>query len=61
MYQNNINKILENQQGVASAQERVTSGKKYLTASEAPAETTQAMLYSNKIQANEQYTKTLTS
>lgn len=59
MYQNNINKILENQQGVASAQERVTSGKKYLTASEAPAETTQAMLYSNKIQANEQYTKNI--
>ena len=59
MYQNNINKILENQQGVASAQERVNTGKKYLTASEAPAETTQAMLYSNKIQANEQFTKNI--
>jgi len=59
MYQNNINKILDSQQSVASAQERVTSGKKYLTASEAPAETTQAMLYSNKIQANEQYTKNI--
>jgi len=59
MYQNNINKMLENQQGVASAQERVTTGKKYLTASEAPADTSQAMLYSNKIQANEQFTKNI--
>ncbi|MBB1295899.1 flagellar hook-associated protein FlgL [Pseudoalteromonas sp. SR41-7] len=59
MYQNNINKILDNQQGVANAQERVTTGKKYLTTSEAPAAISQAMLYSNKIQTNEQYTKNI--
>jgi len=59
MYQNNINKILDNQQGVASAQERVTTGEKYLTTSEAPAAISQAMLYSNKIQTNEQYTKNI--
>ncbi|MBB1280799.1 flagellar hook-associated protein FlgL [Pseudoalteromonas sp. SR41-1] len=59
MYQNNINKILDNQQGVANAQERVTTGEKYLTTSEAPAAISQAMLYSNKIQTNEQYTKNI--
>ena len=35
MYQNNINKILQNQQGVNKAQEQVTTGQKYLTTSEA--------------------------
>ncbi|MEM5513661.1 flagellar hook-associated protein FlgL [Pseudoalteromonas sp. AS84] len=59
MYQNNINKILDNQQGVVNAQERVTTGEKYLTTSEAPAAISQAMLYSNKIQTNEQYTKNI--
>lgn len=59
MYQNNINKILDNQQSVANAQEQVTTGEKYLTTSEAPAAVSQGMLYSNKIQTNEQYTKNI--
>ncbi|MEL0631906.1 flagellar hook-associated protein FlgL [Pseudoalteromonas carrageenovora] len=59
MYQNNINKILDNQQSVANAQEQVTTGEKYLTTSEAPAAISQGMLYSNKIQTNEQYTKNI--
>ncbi|WP_024606226.1 MULTISPECIES: flagellar hook-associated protein FlgL [unclassified Pseudoalteromonas] len=59
MYQNNINKILDNQQGVANAQERVNTRQKYLSTSEAPAAISQAMLYSNKIQTNEQYTKNI--
>lgn len=59
MYQNNINKILDNQQGVASAQERVNTGQKYLTVSEGPAAVSQGMLYSNKIQTNEQHTKNI--
>ncbi|KPV96719.1 flagellar hook-associated protein FlgL [Pseudoalteromonas sp. P1-11] len=59
MYQNNINKILDNQQSVANAQEQVTTGQKYLTTSEAPAAISQGMLYSNKIQTNEQYTKNI--
>jgi len=42
-----------------NAQERVTTGEKYLTTSEAPAAISQAMLYSNKIQTNEQYTKNI--
>ncbi|UOB74369.1 flagellar hook-associated protein FlgL [Pseudoalteromonas sp. APM04] len=59
MYQSNINKILDNQQRVANAQEQVTTGKKYLTTSEAPAAISQGMLYSNKIQANEQHAKNI--
>lgn len=59
MYQNNINKILDNQQGVAGALERVTTGQKYLTVSEGPAAISQGMLYSNKIQTNEQHTKNI--
>jgi len=59
MYQNNINKILDSQQSVANAQEQVTTGKKYLTTSEAPAAISQGMLYSNKIQTNEQHAKNI--
>jgi len=59
MYQNSINKILQNQNGVANAQERVNTGQKYLSTSEAPADISQAMLYTNKIQSNEQYTKNI--
>ena len=59
IYQSSINKILDGQQGVANAQERVNTGQKYLTTSEAPADISQAMLYSNKIQTNEQYTKNI--
>ncbi|MBT2150668.1 flagellar hook-associated protein FlgL [Pseudoalteromonas tetraodonis] len=59
MYQNSINKILQNQNGVANAQERVNTKQKYLSTSEAPAAISQGMLYSNKIQTNEQYTKNI--
>ncbi|MFP3424940.1 flagellar hook-associated protein FlgL [Pseudoalteromonas sp. S554] len=59
MYQNNINKILDNQQGVANAQERVTTGEKYLSTSESPSAYSQAALYTTKIQTNEQYTKNI--
>lgn len=59
MYQNSINKILQNQNGVANAQERVNTWQKYLSTSEAPADISQAMLYTNKIQSNEQYTKNI--
>lgn len=59
MYQSNINKILDGQQGVANAQERVTTGKKYLSTSESPSAYSQASLYTNKIQMNEQYTKNI--
>lgn len=59
MYQSSVNKILEGQQGVANAQERVTTGKKYLSTSESPSAYSQAALYTNKIQTNEQYTKNI--
>jgi flagellar hook-associated protein 3 FlgL len=59
IFQNSINKILQNQNSVASAQQRVNTGQKYLATSEAPAAISQAMLYENKIQTNEQYTKNI--
>ena len=59
IFQNSINKVLENQQSVASAQQRVNSGKKYLSASENPAAISQSMLYTNKIETNEQLTKNI--
>ncbi|EWH06139.1 flagellar hook protein FlgL [Pseudoalteromonas lipolytica SCSIO 04301] len=59
MYQGSINKILDGQQGVANAQERVTTGKKYLSTSESPSAYSQASLYINKIQTNEQHTKNI--
>ncbi|WP_199525088.1 flagellar hook-associated protein FlgL [Pseudoalteromonas sp. bablab_jr011] len=59
MYQSSVNKILEGQQGVANAQERVTTGKKYLSTSESPSAYSQASLYINKIQTNEQHTKNI--
>lgn len=59
LYQNSVNKMLDGQQGVANAQERVTTGKKYLSTAESPAAYSQAALFTNKIQANEQYTKNI--
>ncbi|MBH0028562.1 flagellar hook-associated protein FlgL [Pseudoalteromonas sp. SWN29] len=60
MYQNNINKILENQQGVSRAQEQVNTQKRILSTSDDPSAMSQASLYSDKIQANEQYGKNIT-
>jgi flagellar hook-associated protein 3 FlgL len=57
MYQTGTDKILESQQQVADAQERVNTGKKYLSSSEAPAIISQAMLFNDRIQVNEQYVK----
>jgi flagellar hook-associated protein 3 FlgL len=59
MYQSQINKILDNQQGVAGALERANTGQKYLSTSENPAAISQGMLYSNKIQTNEQHSKNI--
>tara|TARA_B100000700_G_scaffold217014_1_gene238739 strand:+ start:930 stop:2183 length:1254 start_codon:yes stop_codon:yes gene_type:complete len=59
MYQSSVNKILEGQQGVANAQERVNTRQKYLSTSESPSAYSQASLFTNKIQTNEQYTKNI--
>lgn len=59
LYQTSVNKILENQQSVANAQERVNTRQKYLTTSENAAAYSQAALYSDKIQINEQHTKNI--
>ena len=45
MYQNSINKILQNQNGVANAQERVNTRQKYLSTSEAPADIASYAVY----------------
>ncbi|MBQ4831799.1 flagellar hook-associated protein FlgL [Pseudoalteromonas sp. MMG010] len=59
IYQGSINSILDGQVDVADAQERITSGQQYLSISEAPSEIAQAMLYNDKIETNEQYTKNI--
>jgi len=59
MYQGSISQILNNQTSVSNAMERVNTGQKYLTASEAPAAISQGMAYTDKIQVNEQYTKNI--
>ena len=59
LYQNSVNKMLDGQQGVANAQERVATGKKYLSTAESPSAYSQAALFTNKIQTNEQYTKNI--
>ena len=59
MYQNSINKILQNQNGVANAQERVNTGQKYLSTSEAPAAYRKLCCIPIKYKAIEQYTKNI--
>jgi len=60
MYQNSLNSILNNQQNVSKAQEQVNTQKRVLTASDDPAATARALLYTDKIQTNEQYSKNIT-
>jgi flagellar hook-associated protein 3 FlgL len=60
IYKNNLNSILNNQQEVNKAQEQVTTQKRVLSASDDPSAMARALLYGDKIQTNEQYTKNLT-
>lgn len=59
MYQNSINKILQNQNGVNKAHEQVNTQKRVLTSSDDPAATARALLYTDRIQSNEQYSKNI--
>ncbi len=59
IYQNGINTILENQSNVSRAQEQVNTQKRVLSAADDPSAVTRAMLYTDKIEVNEQYTKNL--
>lgn len=59
IFQNNIRGVLEGQQHVANAQQRVNTQQKYLSASESPSAINNAMLYSDKIQLNEQHSKNI--
>lgn len=60
MYQNSLNSILNNQQNVNKAQEQVNTQKRVLTAADDPSATARALLYTDRIQANEQYSKNIT-
>lgn len=60
IYKNNLNSILNNQQEVNKAQQQVTTQKRVLSASDDPSAMARALLYGDKIQTNEQYTKNLT-
>jgi len=60
IFKNNLNSILNNQQEVNKAQEQVTTQKRVLSASDDPSAMARALLYGDKIQTNEQYTKNLT-
>ena len=60
MYKNNLNSILNSQQNVSKAQEQVNTQKRVLTAADDPSATARALLYSDRIQGNEQYSKNIT-
>ncbi|WP_419148795.1 flagellar hook-associated protein FlgL [Pseudoalteromonas 'SMAR'] len=57
IFNNNLNSILRNQQDVNKASEQLNSQKRVLSASDDASATARAMLYDDKIQANEQYGK----
>ena len=60
MYKNNLNSILNSQQNVNKAQEQVNTQKRVLTAADDPSATARALLYNDRIQGNEQFTKNIT-
>ncbi|WP_125783363.1 flagellar hook-associated protein FlgL [Pseudoalteromonas rubra] len=60
MYQNNLNSILDNQQEVNKAMQQVNTQKRVMTASDDPSAMARALLYTDKIQVNEQHGKNLT-
>ncbi len=57
IYKNNLGTILTNQQRLSDAQERVNTQRRVLTPSDDPSASAQAMLYSERIEINEQYNK----
>lgn len=57
IFKNNLNSILSNQQEVNKAQEQVTTQKRVLSASDDPSAMARALLYTDKIKVNEQYSK----
>lgn len=57
MYKNSLNSILNNQQEVNKSQQQVSTQKRVLSASDDPSAMARALLYGDRIQTNEQYTK----
>ncbi|MBQ4810488.1 flagellar hook-associated protein 3 [Pseudoalteromonas luteoviolacea] len=60
IFKNNLNSILNSQQEVNKSMQQVNTQKRVLTASDDPSAMARSLLYSDKIQTNEQYTKNLT-
>ncbi|MCF6440329.1 flagellar hook-associated protein FlgL [Pseudoalteromonas luteoviolacea] len=60
IFKNNLNSILNSQQEVNNSMKQVNTQKRVLTASDDPSAMARSLLYSDKIQTNEQYTKNLT-
>ncbi|MEC8225242.1 MAG: flagellar hook-associated protein FlgL, partial [Pseudomonadota bacterium] len=60
MYKNNLNSILNSQQNVNKAQEQVNTQKRVLTAADDPSATARALLYTDRIQGQEQFSKNIT-
>ncbi|MCF2859355.1 flagellar hook-associated protein FlgL [Pseudoalteromonas sp. SMS1] len=60
IFRNNLDSILNSQQEVNKSMKQVTTQKRVLTASDDPSAMARSLLYSDRIQTNEQYTKNLT-
>ncbi|KZN32999.1 flagellar hook-associated protein FlgL [Pseudoalteromonas luteoviolacea] len=60
IFKSNLNSILNSQQEVNKSMQQVNTQKRVLTASDDPSAMARSLLYSDKIQTNEQYTKNLT-
>ncbi|WP_404338855.1 flagellar hook-associated protein FlgL [Pseudoalteromonas mariniglutinosa] len=59
MFQNNLNSILNGQQNVNKAQQQINTQKRVLTAADDPSATARALLYTDRIEGNDQYGKNL--
>ncbi|AOT07441.1 flagellar hook-associated protein FlgL [Pseudoalteromonas luteoviolacea] len=60
IFKNNLNSILNSQQEVNKSMNQVNTQKRVLSASDDPSAMARSLLYSDKIQTNEQYDKNLT-
>ncbi|ATD05792.1 flagellar hook-associated protein FlgL [Pseudoalteromonas piscicida] len=60
IFNSNLNSILRNQQDVNKATQQLNTQKRVLSASDDASATARAMLFDDRIQANDQFTKNLT-
>ncbi|WP_440055611.1 flagellar hook-associated protein FlgL [Pseudoalteromonas sp. T1lg65] len=60
IFNNNLSSILKNQQEVNKATQQINTQKRVQSASDDPSAVARALLYDDKIQANDQFSKNLT-